>query len=482
MLPDTAERVSVPHARPPEREETPMSATHTPSTSVQPADSGGLKRVIGRPTLTFFILGDILGAGIYSLTGSVGEDAGGAIWASFLIAFALAFLTAFAYLELVTKYPQAAGAALYVDKAFAVRFLSFLVTFAVMASGITSASFAASRVGGDYFTGLFGVENPPTALIGVGAILMVAIVNLWGVAESIRVNVVITCIELSGLLFIVGVGAFVLGSGDGDVTRAFAFEGAGFGVVTGLLAGAGTAFYAFLGFEDAVNLAEETRDPQRTFPPALVTGLVLAGVVYLLVAFTAVMTVPMDVLTGSSGPLLEVVRAGAPDLPAERVFSAVSIIAVTNTMLINMLMASRLLYGMARRGVLPDVLGRVSQRQTPWVAIAFTTALSVILLVSVSDLSDLSDTTVLLLTGVFLLVNIAALVLRRDSVDHDHFRAPRGVLVAGTLVSFVFLLPVVRDGEIYLLGGWLLLGGAVLWAATWAARRRTAPRSGDSSE
>jgi amino acid transporter len=277
----------------------------------------------------------------------------------------------------------------------------------------------------------------------------------------------------------VAVGVFVLGSGDGDLSRAWQFEGTGFGVVTGLLAGAGTAFYAFLGFEDAVNLAEETREPQRTFPPALVTGLVLAGVVYLLVAFTAVMTVPLDVLTKSSGPLLEVVRAGVPNLPADRVFSAVSIIAVTNTMLINMLMASRLLYGMARRGVLPDALGRVSKRQTPWVAIAFTTALSVVLLVSVSDLSDLSDTTVLLLTGVFLMVNISALVLRRDTVDHDHFRAPVWVLVAGAVVSFVFLLPVVRDAEIYALGGWLLLGGAVLWAATWAARRGTAPRSDD---
>jgi amino acid transporter len=441
------------------------------TTDTEPAPDT-LNRVISRPMLTFFILGDILGAGIYSLTGEVGGDAGGAIWASFLIAFVLAFLTAFAYLELVTKYPQAAGAALYVDRAFGVRFVSFLVTFAVMASGITSASFAASRVGGDYLTGLTGIEDPPAALIGVAAILLVAAINLWGVAESIKVNIVITCIELSGLLFIVGVGAVVLGSGDGDLSRAFEFEGTGFGVVTGLLAGAGTAFYAFLGFEDAVNLAEETREPSRTFPPALVTGLVLAGVVYLLVAFTAVMTVPLDVLTESSGPLLEVVRAGAPDLPAERIFSAVSIIAVSNTMLINMLMASRLLYGMSQRGVLPDVLARVSRRQTPWVAIVVTTALSIVLLISVPDLSDLSDTTVLLLTAVFLLVNISALVLRKDRVDHDHFRAPVWALVAGAVVSFVFLLPVVRDGDIYLLAGWLLLGGAVLWAATWAARRR----------
>jgi amino acid transporter len=431
------------------------------------AESGELRRVISRPVLTFFILGDILGAGIYTLTGQVGGDVGGAIWASFLVAFLLAFLTAFAYMELVTKYPQAAGGALYCDRAYKIRFLSFLVTFAIMASGVTSATFAASRVGGNYFTGLTGVENPPMVLIGILAILLVAAINLWGVAESLRVNVVITIIELSGLLFIIGVGGFVLAGGDGNPAQAFDFAGTGFGVVTGVLAGAATAFYAFLGFEDSVNLAEETHEPSKTFPPAMITALVLAGIVYLLVAFTAAMTVPLDVLTESSGPLLEIVRLGAPDLPAERVFSAVSMIAVSNTMLINMLMASRLLYGMANRGVLPGVFGRVSPRRTPWVAILFTTGLSVLLLITVDDLSDLSDTTVLLLTAVFLLVNCAALWLRREPVEHDHFKAPTAALVLGAIVSAIFLLPMVRDAEIYVLAAWLLLGGIVLFAINW---------------
>jgi basic amino acid/polyamine antiporter, APA family len=431
-----------------------------------------LRRVITRPMLTFFILGDILGAGIYSLTGEVGADAGGAIWAAFLIAFVLAFLTAFAYLELVTKYPQAAGAALYVDRAFGVRLVSFLVTFAVMASGVTSASFAASRIGGRYFTGLTGVENPPMALIGALAILVVAAVNLWGVAESMRINIAITCIEVAGLLFVIAVGAWVLASGDGDPGQAFAFEGTGFGVVTGLLAGAGTAFYAFLGFEDAVNMAEETREPHRTFPPALITGLVGAAIIYLLVAFTAAMVVPLDTLTESSGPLLEVVKAGAPGLNSDEIFALVAMISVSNTMLINMLMASRLLYGMSRRGVLPASLGRLTPRRTPWVAIALTTALSLVLLFTVDDLSDLSDTTVLLLVAVFLMVNVAALVLRRDRVEHAHFHAPAAALVVGAVVSLMFLLPIGREASIYLLALWLLLGGLVLWLVNWAVLRR----------
>jgi amino acid transporter len=425
--------------------------------------------------LIFFILGDILGAGIYTLTGQVGSDAGGAIWASFLIAFALAFLTAFAYMELVTKYPQAAGGALYCDRAYKVRFLSFLVTFAIMASGVTSATFAATRIGGRYFTGLTGVANPPVIAIAILAMLMVAAVNLWGVAESVKVNIVLTCIELAGLLFIIGIGAFVLAGGDGNPAQAFDFKGdSAFAVATGLLAGAATAFYAFLGFEDSVNMAEETRDPSRIFPPAMITGLLTAGIVYLLVAFTAVMTVPLDVLTESTGPLLEVVRIGAPDLPASEVFSAISMIAVSNTMLINMLMASRLLYGMARRDVLPRPFSRLSPRRTPWVAIAFTTGLSILLILTVdAGLTTLSDTTVLLLVAVFLLVNIAALVLRRDRVQHAHFHAPTIVLVLGAIVSAVFLLPTVREGSIYLLALWLLLGGVALWAINLVFIRRS---------
>jgi amino acid transporter len=343
-----------------------------------------------------------------------------------------------------------------------------------MASGVTSATFAASRVGGDYFTGLTGVESPPTVLIGVAAILLVAAINLWGIAESVRVNIAITIVELAGLLFVIGIGAVVLASGDGTPGQAFEFAGSGFGVATGVLAGAATAFYAFLGFEDSVNLAEETKEPSRNFPPAMVTGLLVAAVVYLLVAFTAAMTVPLDVLTESSGPLLEVVRRGAPDLPVDEIFSAVSIFAVANTMLINMVMASRLLYGMAGRGVLPGVFGRLSARRTPWVAIAFTSGLAILLLATVDDLSDLSDTTVLLLTAVFLLVNLAALVLRRDPVAHEHFQAPTVVLVLGALVSAVFLLPITREASIYVLALWLLLAGVGLWAVNWLLLRARA--------
>ena len=225
-------------------------------------------------------------------------------------------------------------------------------------------------------------------------------------------------------------------SGDGNPGQAFEFEGTGFGVLTGITAGAATAFSAFVGFEDSVNMAEEVRDPIRSFPPALLTGIVGASIIYLLVGFTAAMTVPLDTLTESSGPLLEVVKEGVPGLNADTVFSAVAMIAVSNTMLINMLMASRLLYGMANQGVLPAPFGLVSARKTPWFGIAFTTALSILLILTTDDLEGLSDTTVLLLTS-------------------------------------VFLLPIDRTAEIYRTAVFLLLGGLALWAVNFLVTRRT---------
>src|SRR4029453_6869990 len=442
-------------------------------TSIEDPEETRLNRVITRPMLTFFILGDILGAGIYALTGQVAADVGGAIWSSFLVSFLLALVTAFAYLELVTKYPRAAGAALYVHRAFHIGILSFMVTIAVMASGVTSASFAATRVGGRYWTGVFGTENPPPGPLATLGVLVVGAVNYRGIGESIKVNIVITLIELSGLLFIVLIGAKVLFSGDGDPGQALEFKESGFGALTGITAGAATAFYAFIGFEDSVNMAEEVRDPARNFPPALLTGIVGASIIYLLVGFTAAMTVPLDVLTKSSGPLLEIVHIGLPNWDAGTLFSVIAMIAVSNTMLINMLMASRLLYGMANQGGLPAPFAWVSPRKTPWFGIVFTSALSILLIVTTEDLTGLSDTTVLLLTSVFFLVNVCVLVLRRDPVAHSHVVAPAILPVIGALVALVFLLPINRTAEIYQVAVLLLLGGLALWAINFLVTRRT---------
>ncbi|HEV2723639.1 MAG TPA: APC family permease [Thermoleophilaceae bacterium] len=418
-----------------------------------------LRRAISSRMLLIFVVGDILGAGIYALVGEVGAEVGGAIWTAFLAAFVLAVFTAFAYAELVTKYPRAAGSALYVNQAYRQPFLTFMVAFAVMASGITSASTLSRAFAGDYFKEFIDL---PLVLVALGAILVVAAINMRGIAESVKVNVLLTLVEVGGLILIVVIGAAALGQGDADFGRNFEFK-EGESVVLAIMGGASLAFYALIGFEDSVNVAEEARDPTHAFPRALFGGLLIAGAIYMLVTLTASMVVETGELSGSSGPLLEVVRQGPLGI-STKLFSFIALLAVINGALINMIMASRLVYGMSRQGIVPEVFGRVlSQRRTPHVAIAFTTLLAVIL-ITTGDLSELADTTVLLLLFVFTIVNVTVLVLRRDPVDHEHFRAPSILPVLGALVSAALIIDTATDdSQVFVRAGLLLLLGALLW-------------------
>lgn len=453
--------------------------------AVQESDQQpALKRTIGRTVLLLFVVGDILGAGIYALTGTVAAEVGGAIWLPFLLAFGLAALTATAYAELVARYPQAAGAALYANRAFERPFLTFLVAFAVMMSGITSASAAARAFGGDYLAELlpFGVPVVVAAWVFLG---LITVVNVLGVSESVRVNVVLTLVEASGLLVIIGIGAWALLQGDGDPGRALQLQTQG-PAWMGVLGGTALAFYALLGFEDSVNLAEEARHPRRDFPRALFGGLLVAGLIYLAVAFTSSMLVETDVLADSTGPLLEVVKVAGLAFPPW-LFALIALLAVMNTALINMMMASRLVYGMSREGIVPAFLGRVhARRRTPVTAIAFTVVLA-LTLTATGDLGDLADTTVLLLLLVFAVVNVAVLVLRRRPVEDDEaerpegdstrsFRAPTWAPVLGTVVSLVLASPLTgRDPGVYARAGVLLAIGVVLYLVNRVARGRTVP-------
>ncbi|WP_328841933.1 APC family permease, partial [Nakamurella leprariae] len=396
----------------------PTRSGATTSTGEQPTQ---LKRVLGPKLLFFFVLGDILGTGIYALTGSVAGKVGGALWLPFMLAFLVAFLTAFSYLELVGKYPKAAGAALYTQKAFGIQFLTFMVCFTVMSSGITSASSAARAFGGTY---LKEFVTAPTWAVAIAFILLIAYVNFRGVSESVKANVVLTCIELSGLVLIIGIGAYAVLQGRADFSRLTEINTADTTALLAVTSATSLAFFAMVGFEDSVNMAEETKDPARVFPKAMLLGMGAAALIYILVAVASSSLVPTDVLAGAgSGALFEVVKAGAPAFPPE-VFAAIGLLAVGNSALINMMMASRLLYGMSNERVLPKFLAHVHPgRRTPWSAILFTTAIAAVLAGSL-DVTRLGSTTSLLLLGVFCIVNVAVLVLRRDRVQHQHLRAP----------------------------------------------------------
>ncbi len=448
-----------------------------------------LRRVLGPGLLLLFIVGDILGTGIYALVGDVAGEVGGAAWLPFLIAFLIATVTAFSYLELVTKYPQAAGAALYVHKAFGIQFVTFLVAFIVMCSGITSASTASRFFAANLEVGL-GQEWGRLGVAGVALLFMalLAMVNLRGVGESVRLNVLLTIVEISGLLLVIFVGlwAFTGGGADVDFTRVVAFETTtDKSVFLAVSAATSLAFFAMVGFEDSVNMAEETRDPVVIFPRALLTGLGIAGAVYVVVAIVAVALVPVGTLQASDVPLVEVVKAGAPGLPIEDLLPWISMFAVSNTALINMLMASRLIYGMARQRVLPPVLGSVHpRRRTPWVAIIFTTLIAFGLIFYVTAFADstaiavLGGTTSLLLLAVFAMVNVAVLVLRRDEsrdpvVARRHFRTPTFLPVVGFVASLYLVTPLSgRPAQQYLLSVVLIVIGVLLFGVTMAINRQ----------
>ncbi|WP_030528977.1 APC family permease [Phycicoccus jejuensis] len=441
-----------------------------------------LKRVMGPKLLLLFIVGDILGTGVYALTGEVAAEVGGAAWVPFLVAFVIATITAFSYLELVTKYPQAAGAALYTHKAFGLHFVTFIVAFTVMCSGITSASTASRAFAANFAKG-FGLDSGNATLVMAIALLfmgLVALVNFRGVGESVKANIVLTCVELSGLLLVIMVGFYALVAGRTDFSRTVVFDSPGdknaFLAVT---AATSLAFFAMVGFEDSVNMAEETKDPVRNFPKMMLTGLGITGAIYVLVALFAVAIVPVGELSSGDTPLVTVVETAAPDIPISTLLPFISMFAVANSALINMLMASRLLYGMARQEVLPPFLGKVHRgRQTPWAAILFTTAIAVGLIVVVTQnaegqvISALGGTTALLLLGVFTIVNVCVLVLRRDRIDREHFVAPTVLPVIGAALCAFFVGPWTgRDGLQYQIAGWLLAIGVVLWAVTWFANR-----------
>ena len=430
-------------------------------TEVTPDTQPELKRAIGPKLLLFFVIGDILGTGIYALTGSVAGEIGGALWLPFLLAFVVAFLTAFSYLELVGKYPRAAGAALYAHKAFGVHFLTFMVTFTVMASGVTSAATAAKAFGDTYLREF--VELPTWAVAGA-FILGLALINFRGIGESVKANVVLTCIELSGLLLIIGVGLYAVAVGRGDPSRLVEIDTGDSSALLAVTAATSLAFFAMVGFEDSVNMAEECHDPPGIFPRAMLWGMGVAAAIYVVVAVLSSMLVPADELAAAeSGALFRVLEAGAPGFPIG-VFAVIGLFAVVNSALINMLMASRLLYGMARENVIPSVFGRVHEgRRTPWVAIAFTSVIAIILVTS-ADITLLGGTTALLLLAVFTIVNIAVLVLRRDVVEHDHFRAPSWTPWVGIVLCGFLATPLSgRDPQQFLVAGVLLVVGAALW-------------------
>ena len=416
-------------------------------TTTQPmtddADEGGLRRSITGKQLFFYTLGDVLGSGIYVLIGLVAAAVGGAFWIAFAVGVSIAAITGTAYAELVTKYPQAAGAALYVNKAFGNRVLTFLITVCFL-----SASFAASGALADGFASYFATlwEGPPALLVTLLFILALSIINFIGITESVVINMLMAFVEIAGLVIVMIIGIWYIAEGNADFGVLLDFDTGDTSVPLAILAGVALSFFAMTGFENTANVAEETIDPHRSFPRSLIGGMVVAGTIYVLVSMAAALTVPTDTLAGSDAALLEVVKTGILPISNDfmtTLFSIIALIAITNTTLVAVVTQPRILYGMANEDVVPGVFSKIhSTRRSPWVGLLFSAGVVGALLVvgtfapeveGTTLIERLSLVTVLFLLFIYSLVIISCLKLRGQDEDDRTFRASTPLLFIGLL-------------------------------------------------
>ena len=392
-----------------------------------------LKRSLSLTLTTLYGLGNILGAGIYVLVGKVIAHAGLFAPLSFLIASLLACLTAFTYAELSARYPLSAGEAVYVQQGLGIRTVSALVGLLIIFAGMVSA---ATILRG--FTGYLQVFVPVPEIAAI-LVLVVALGGLaaWGITESVMVAALITVLEIVGLLMIIVVATPDMLTGQGLPTDfSPLLEGSAW---YGIFAGGFLAFYAFIGFEDMVNVAEEVREPRRNLPRALLLSLAIASVLYFLVALAAISSVPASLLAGSDAPLADLYQYVTGQEPV--VITLIGMFAVINGALIQIIMASRVCYGMSRQRWLPSMFARVNAlTRTPLLATAVV-SLVVLGLALWFPIETLAKATSYFLLLVFSLVNLSLWRLKRGGDQPAGIlQVPVWVPAAGFIASFLFVV------------------------------------------
>jgi amino acid transporter len=404
-------------------------------------DPHSLQKTLGGWQVLFYGLGSMLGAGVYALIGRAAENLGNSVWLAFLVAMIAAMLTGLSYACVGSRYARAGGAAYVTHRALDKPWLSYIVGIAVMMSGLTSMATGSQAIA-ENLEKAFGIVLP-IKLAAIGLVFLVGCIIYRGIRESMWANIICTVVEASGLLFIIAVGMKYWGSVNylesaGDT----AAGGPGSGITMALvMQGAVLTFYSFIGFEDILNVSEEVKNPKRDVPFGLIGAMILATLIYMAVAITAVSVVPWRELAASKTPLMEVAHRAAPWFKGvDGVYIGITIFAIGNTALLNYLMGSRLLYGMSRQGLLPKILGKVHPvRRTPHVAIFVLFGIVSALILS-GSVKQLAESTVLLLLTVFTVVNVSLVVLKlRKNEERGGFEVPLivpalGALVCGTLI------------------------------------------------
>lgn len=399
------------------------------------SESRGLRRTIGFWLLVLYGMGTMVGAGFFALSGEIAGEAGLQAPLAFGLAGLLALFSALAFAELSSRIPHAGGSARYLETAFGRRWLSATAGWMIIATGIVSAAtlaVATVRFMGDF------VDVPQQFTI-VAVTLTLGAVAAWGVKQAVGLVVGI-CLVQVGTLIYVAVAAPSVPGAPVQTLGALAppIDAAAW---VGILGAAFLAFYAFIGFEDMVNMAEEVRDVRRSMPRALVLSLLLTTALYMLVSTTLVLSIPPEELAAAATPLAEAVRHHGT--LAVAAIGAVSILSAVNSALVQIVMASRVAYGMANRGYAPGVLATIGRRtRTPWIATVLATLVVAALAVSF-DLTTLANVTSGVLLAVFATVNLGLWWMKgfsRDRLPRGHFSLPRSVPLIGAAVSIAALI------------------------------------------
>lgn len=391
-----------------------------------------LKRVLSLPLMIFFGLGNILGAGIYVLIGKVAGHAAMYTPLCFLVAALVTVFTAFAYAELSSRFPVSAGAAIYVQEGFRIPALSLIVGVLIIFTGVVSA---ATIVHGSVGYLQFFINLPASVLICFVLVVLGAMAA-WGVKESASIVAIVSAIEIFGLILVIVVAGTALQ--DLPARLPEFVPGFDWSVFEGISIGAFLAFYAYIGYEDMVNMAEEAREPVRTLPYSILLSLLIATLLYMIVAIVSVLTLSPELLSQSDAPLASVFRQATGSEPV--LLSAISVIAVANGALIQIIMAARVCYGMSQRGWLPDFLGAVHPvTRTPVIATVIVTVVILVMALWL-PIETLAKTTSATLLAIFSLVNLALWRIKRVQPDAGNgFTVPQWVPMMGFFISVAFL-------------------------------------------
>ncbi|MGQ3889411.1 APC family permease [Legionella sp. CNM-1927-20] len=365
----------------------------------------GLVRALGLGALVIYGVGDILGAGIYSIVGKIAGHADSLTWLSFAIAMGIVLLTALSYSELASRIPKSGGVSVYIQEAFDQKWISIFVGLLLFSATIFSMSTLSQAFIGYLKTFGFNV----TKWLGLFIFLSILLgINIRGIRQSSIANIISTFVEISGLLIVLVCGFWFLLNSNQSFSLTSLDKLPGMGDV---LRGTALAFFAFTGFEDLVNVAEETKEAEKNIPRAILSSLGVAGFLYLGVSWMATAIIPGSELSQSDAPLFAVVKKSYPAFPLY-LFSVIAIFAVSNTTLLNYITASRLLYGMSKSNLMPKFLQVVHPKyHTPYIAILIIFPI-VLILGFVGNLSELAGATSTIVLMVFSFSNIALIKIK----------------------------------------------------------------------